>query len=70
MEKLLQSKINSIQFTNRLDDIVGNEETKEIFRESLVQPIDKPKLFEEYGLEKYNFFLLYGQHGTAKTSMA
>jgi SpoVK/Ycf46/Vps4 family AAA+-type ATPase len=52
------------------DDVGGMAETKSRLEETLLDPLDKPDLYEAYGLEISNGVLLYGPPGTGKTYLS
>lgn len=53
----------------RFDDIAGNEEAKETLKE-MVDFIQRPEVYKEYGARLPRGVLLYGPPGTGKTLLA
>ena len=51
-------------------DVGGMTETKERLEETLLDPLENPDLYEQYGLEVSNGVLLYGPPGTGKTYLS
>jgi transitional endoplasmic reticulum ATPase len=49
------------------DDVGGMSELKETLVEKVVDPLERPELYEEYDLGVVNGVLLYGPPGTGKT---
>lgn len=49
------------------NDVAGMDDLKQKLRESIIQPLGQPELFEEYGIGVEQGFLLYGPPGTGKT---
>jgi len=49
------------------DDVVGMETLKEELHEKVIDPLENPEHYEEFGLGVENGFLLYGPPGTGKT---
>lgn len=49
------------------EDVAGMEDLKQTLRETIIQPLGQPDLFEEYGIGVEQGFLLYGPPGTGKT---
>lgn len=52
------------------DDVGGMAETKARLEETLLDPLEEPGLYEEYGIEISNGVLLYGRPGTGKTYLS
>lgn len=52
------------------DDVAGMAELKDELREKVIDPIENPELYEEYGIGVENGFLLYGPPGTGKTHVS
>lgn len=48
-------------------DVAGMEDLKDELRERVIEPLENPAQYEEYGLSVENGFLLYGPPGTGKT---
>lgn len=48
-------------------DVGGMDDLKRRLEEMVVEPLENPDLFEEYGLDAANGVLLYGPPGTGKT---
>ena len=51
-------------------DVGGMDETKARLEETLLDPLENPDLYEQYGLEASNGVLLYGPPGTGKTYLS
>jgi SpoVK/Ycf46/Vps4 family AAA+-type ATPase len=51
-------------------DVAGMEGLKETLREKVIDPLENPEYYEEYGLDVARGFLLYGPPGTGKTHVA
>lgn len=51
-------------------DVGGMETVKQRMEETLLDPLQKPGLYEEYGLDVANGVLLYGPPGTGKTYLS
>jgi SpoVK/Ycf46/Vps4 family AAA+-type ATPase len=51
-------------------DVGGMAELKERLRETVVDPLESPEAYEEYGLDVLNGLLLYGPPGCGKTYLA
>jgi transitional endoplasmic reticulum ATPase len=51
------------------DDVGGMSELKQTLIDKVVDPLDRPELYEEYDLGVVNGVLLYGPPGTGKTYM-
>jgi len=51
-------------------DVGGMRELKERLRETVVDPLDSPEAYEEYGLDVLTGLLLYGPPGCGKTYLA
>ena len=51
-------------------DVGGMEEVKQRLEETLLDPLQNPGLYEEYGLDVVNGVLLYGPPGTGKTYLS
>ena len=49
------------------NDVAGMKYLKDTLEETIIQPLGKPELFEEYGIGVEQGFLLYGPPGTGKT---
>ena len=49
------------------DDVAGMDGLKERLRESVIEPLESPEYYEEYGIDVATGFLLYGPPGTGKT---
>lgn len=49
------------------DDVVGMEGLKNDLREKVIDPLENPEQYEEFGLGVEHGFLLYGPPGTGKT---
>lgn len=49
------------------EDVGGMGELKETLRDKVIDPLDRPELYEEYDLGVVNAVLLYGPPGTGKT---
>jgi SpoVK/Ycf46/Vps4 family AAA+-type ATPase len=48
-------------------DVAGMDGLKTRLRESVIEPLENPEYYEEYGIDVANGFLLYGPPGTGKT---
>lgn len=51
-------------------DVGGMDETKARLEETLLDPLENPDMYEQYGLEISNGVLLYGPPGTGKTYLS
>ncbi len=49
------------------DDVGGMEELKDTLEEAIIDPLERPKLYEQYGLGTVKGVMLYGPPGTGKT---
>ena len=49
------------------DDVAGMDGLKQRLRESVIEPLENPEYYDEYGIDVANGFLLYGPPGTGKT---
>ncbi|QSG08480.1 ATP-binding protein [Halapricum desulfuricans] len=49
------------------EDVGGMGELKETLRDTVIDPLERPDLYEEYDLGVVNAILLYGPPGTGKT---
>jgi transitional endoplasmic reticulum ATPase len=49
------------------EDVGGMDELKETLTESIIDPLDRPELYDKYGLGTVKGVLLYGPPGTGKT---
>mgnify|MGYP000356767013 CR=1 FL=1 len=49
------------------EDVGGMSELKETLKDRVIDPLDRPELYEEYDLGVVNAVLLYGPPGTGKT---
>ncbi len=49
------------------DDVGGMDDLKQTLEESIVDPLERPDLYERYGLGTVKGVLLYGPPGTGKT---
>jgi len=49
------------------EDVGGMGELKETLKDRVIDPLDRPELYEEYDLGVVNAVLLYGPPGTGKT---
>lgn len=49
------------------DDVGGMSELKQTLTDSVIDPLERPELYEEYDLGVVNGILLYGPPGTGKT---
>lgn len=65
MDDILHSPSCDVQFSN----VLGLEEAKRVLRESVIFPIQYPKLFKGL-LQPWRAVLLYGVPGTGKTYLA
>lgn len=52
------------------DDVGGMDELKRTLEEKVIEPLENPDRFEEYGLSPTNGVLLHGPPGTGKTYVA
>jgi SpoVK/Ycf46/Vps4 family AAA+-type ATPase len=52
------------------DDVAGNEELKDELKTKVIDPLNNPEKYDQYGLGIENGFLLYGPPGTGKTYTA
>lgn len=52
------------------EDVAGFEELKTELHERVIDPLQHPDKYEEYGLSVENGFLLYGPPGTGKTYLS
>lgn len=48
-------------------DVGGMTDLKEALKEQVIDPLERPELYEEYNLGVVNGVLLYGPPGTGKT---
>lgn len=48
-------------------DVGGMTDLKETLKDQVIDPLERPELYEEYGLGVVNAVLLYGPPGTGKT---
>jgi transitional endoplasmic reticulum ATPase len=53
--------------TMDFDDVAGMNNLKETLREMIINPLESPELYEEYGIGVEQGFLLHGPPGTGKT---
>jgi len=52
------------------DDVAGNEELLDELESKVIEPLNNPQKYEQYGLGIENGFLLHGPPGTGKTYTA
>lgn len=52
------------------DDVAGMDDLKDELREKVIDPLDNPEMYADYGISTENGFVLYGPPGTGKTHMA
>lgn len=52
------------------DDVAGNEELLDELKTKVIDPLNNPEKYDQYGLGIENGFLLYGPPGTGKTYTA
>jgi len=52
------------------EDIVGMNGLKDVLFDRIIDPLDHPEEYEEYGISVERGFLLYGPPGTGKTHIA
>ena len=49
------------------NDVAGMDDLKEEFRRRIIDPLENPEMYDEYGISIENGILLYGPPGTGKT---
>lgn len=52
------------------DNVAGMEELKQTLRDDVIEPLNNPQKYKEYGLEPINGILLFGPPGCGKTFIA
>lgn len=56
--------------TQRLADVAGLEDVKQVLRDTVIRPFTNPEVYEQYKLNGGGGVLLYGPPGTGKTFIA
>lgn len=75
IEEVTSEQGNVGQFTQQppdmdFTDVAGMNALKDELQENVIDPLESPELFEEFGVSVENGFMLYGPPGTGKTHIA